>query len=270
MSTDTTQELLKTLPNTSVLVSRLLESNTGQVMSDGEEICIYCSNTGSTKEDPQHCKHCGRDFKPVTSYDDVTPEEASGIYIPKRYRDGKNNWELNRIKAELTRRCFGSLTKQYERFVVRIDEIYNQIKTDNLDFIRTQVVLCADRDYMDILYIWAYGCIQAAYKANLSTTNVINIADFEIKNNEKEKELLKKDILFLELTNIDLSESIFKLEYICSVRNKMDRNTYIITNIRDTRIARADMSVSYDTIHEKDPENYFCNESSLLTIIKQG
>lgn len=242
----------------------------GRVLSAGTlmDECIYCGNTGRTKEDPNHCKHCGRDFKPQLSHDGVTEAEIQGVYIPKRYRETDAQWDPELIKSNLTERCDGSLPIQYKRFITRLDEIYHQIKEDNLDYINTQVVLCADRNYMDVLYIWAYSCIRASYQARLSTFNVLNVTQIETKG-DKFDSLLEKDILFLELTNHDLDNSIYKMEYICSLRNRYDRNTYILTNIRDKRIARDNISISYDEMHKNDMD-LNCNRSSLLKIIKQG
>lgn len=204
--------------------------------SNIEDHCLYCGDTGRTKENPWYCEHCGRKYKELNGTSEVTMSELQGIYIPKRYRNKKFNINdiIDNIKLEYPLLNMKTIYIWLES----LDTIVNKVVNKDLNHSQIIVSCISKLDY--IMYSWVYFLLESSLRVGYSTTHLLNLVTI----NPKTFDSMYCDILFLELSEYCLKESMYKLDYICSVRNNFDLPTIIITKVDSMRINSTGIEVT--------------------------
>lgn len=188
------------------------------------EDCIYCANTGRTKDDPFHCKYCGRDYK---GPDSVTKPILENVYIPRKYRD--NLWTLeeciNKFKNDYSKGQILNNAKKWAEVLNLIIQYTTSNKIYEMPFIYIGSV---DEAYLPG---WTYTLMTYAEKSGYSVDGIIDLIDLDIDSIEERNKLMSYDILIIRLSNYKLEESLKKLNYIIPNRIDKDKMTVIETRL---------------------------------------
>lgn len=204
------------------------------------EDCMYCGNTGRTKEDPFKCSHCGREYRTLNR---ITKPILENVYIPERYRN--DLWNLETYNEYIDKMGLNKKTfDNFKKWGLVLNLMLENLKLKKLSKI-------------DFLYVsagsnsgirrWAYTFLSLGEYYGYKVSSIIDLNDIDL-NNPDDNELIENvDILVLRLTNFKLSENLEKLNYIQPKRSNKDKCTVIITKMNYNFISSV---VSYQTFDE--------------------
>lgn len=197
-----------------------------ELQKDFDDYCIYCGNTGRTKENPWECSHCGKHFKELSGMGEKSYAELKGVYIPELFRKEEYRFITETVLDVIrSKQKFEPVQMQkawVEVLNLAIGKIRDKILKGGQTIIHSEYLL------EKTLYMWAYTALDVALGAGYSTTHLINAYTINIDNFTN----MYDDILFLELSKYKLRETMEKLELICSIRRNLDKPTFIITKVR--------------------------------------
>lgn len=188
-----------------------------------EEECMYCANTGRTKEDPFHCSHCGRDY---IGPDLVTKPILENVYIPKAYRE--DIWTLDstieKFKKDYSKGIILNNAKKWAEVLNLIIKYIKENKIHEMPFI---YIASKDKAYLPS---WIYTTMTYAEKSGYSVDGILDLIDINLDSIEDRNKMMSYDILFFRLSNYKVDESINKLNYI--VENRIDKDKVTIIETR--------------------------------------
>lgn len=204
------------------------------------EDCMYCGNTGRTKEDPFKCSHCGREYRTLNR---ITKPTLENIYIPEKYRN--DLWNINEYNAYVDKMGLNKKTlENFKKWGLVLNLMLENLKLKKLSKI-------------DFLYIsagnnsgirrWAYTFLSLGEYYGYNVSGIKDLNDIDLNNSDDLDIIENSDILVLRLTNYKLIENLEKLNYIQPKRSSKDKCTVIITRINYNFITSI---VTYQTFDE--------------------
>ena len=182
--------------------------------------CNICGDTGRTKENKYECQACGKKWINSDLVD--TNKKINNFNINKKYSD--INFDANSIyiKYKDTKEVNQNLFKTYMETL----KVLSEKTKEGLYLNRTIFVQMLGEETTN----WAYYTIKCIKETNLQTTlNIINVADLDSK--EKMEEIMDIDVLFLQVSNFNLEESINNLCYLMDKREQMDKTTIVLSRM---------------------------------------
>lgn len=204
------------------------------------EDCMYCGNTGRTKEDPFKCSHCGREYRTLNR---ITKPTLENIYIPEKYRN--ELWNINEYNAYVDKMGLNKKTlENFKKWGLVLNLMLENLKLKKLSKI-------------DFLYIsagnnsgirrWAYTFLSLGEYYGYNVSGIKDLNDIDLNNSDDLDIIENSDILVLRLTNYKLIENLEKLNYIQPKRSSKDKCTVIITRINYNFITSI---ITYQTFDE--------------------
>ena len=184
--------------------------------------CLNCGGTGRTKENPYHCDKCGKD------YIEDKVEKEHKIDLPASYFNKEYNKETFKEHIDLYI-IDNNLKIQLYNILDKLDDIYINIKKGNM-FMNT-LHLSGDKVIKELYIIWIYSMIKQINLNRFTSSKILFLNDESLEDKDFLEKINTLDIVFLNITNYKLKETVEKLDHIIAKRKLLGKATVTISAI---------------------------------------
>ncbi len=194
---------------------------------EDKDYCIYCANTGRTKNNPDKCESCGK----VYQNKDYKIEEVPLFYVNPKNKLLIDNWSSDFIIDTINKSTGIKPDNQIVMFSRRLEHelslITNGIKNED------QIMFaCPPRIYEILLVVFSYKILEACNKNNIVTSGNIYSSHFvTVKEINPTSKMLTEEIIIIELSSHQTTDQITLVEALCSARKRVGKKTFVITKL---------------------------------------
>lgn len=186
--------------------------------------CLYCNNTGRTKEDPFNCKHCNRSYYNPTNESNQTKDKLSEIErLP--YFNKIRQYSKSYINTLIKTKGIKLTNRQLEKLSV-MDILKTYILNNNI--FNTQLMIYLEPIIYETGIYWVYNIQYNKLGENFNINNILynlNLLSLETLSTSS---ILEEDIVFIELHT--LSQNVINLlSEITIIRKRKNLPTIILT-----------------------------------------